>query len=80
MKYKKKPLEVDVLQYTGSNYQDIERFIGKPGFYGQAFTSILIPTLEGDMVASIGDYIIKGIKGEFYPCRKDIFELTYEPV
>ena len=41
---------------------------------------ILIPTLEGDMKASPGDYIIKGVKGEFYPCKPDIFELTYEPV
>jgi hypothetical protein len=39
-----------------------------------------IQTLEGDMIASIGDYIIKGIKGEFYPCKPDIFEQTYEKV
>lgn len=41
---------------------------------------ILIPTLEGDMKALPGDYIIKGVKGEFYPCKPDIFELTYEQV
>jgi len=40
----------------------------------------VIKTLEGDMVASIGDYIIRGIKGEYYPCKPDIFEMTYEPV
>jgi hypothetical protein len=40
----------------------------------------LIPTLEGDMKCSKGDYVIKGVKGEFYPCKPDIFELTYEIV
>jgi hypothetical protein len=39
-----------------------------------------IKTLEGDMTANVGDYIIKGVKGEFYPCKPDIFEQTYEPV
>ncbi len=42
--------------------------------------SITIHTLEGDLLASPGDYIIKGVKGEFYPCKPDIFEQTYEPV
>ena len=37
-----------------------------------------IQTLEGSMIASVGDYIIKGVKGEFYPCKPDIFEMTYE--
>ena len=41
---------------------------------------ISIPTLEGTMIASPGDYIIRGVQGEFYPCRADIFEQTYEPV
>jgi hypothetical protein len=41
---------------------------------------ILINTLEGNMKASIGDWIIKGVKGEFYPCKPDIFEMTYEPL
>lgn len=39
---------------------------------------MIIPTLEGDMEASLGDYIIKGVNGEFYPCKPDIFEKTYE--
>jgi hypothetical protein len=41
---------------------------------------VVIETLEGNMTADKGDYIIKGIKGEFYPCKPDIFELTYEKV
>ena len=47
-------------------------FKDKGGFY--------IPTLEGNMKANIGDYIIKGINGEFYPCKPDIFDKTYEEV
>ncbi len=41
---------------------------------------IVIPTLEGNMVGEIGDWIIKGVKGEFYPCKPDIFDTSYEPV
>ena len=44
------------------------------------FTGFLIETLEGTMQASVGDYIICGVKGEFYPCKPDIFEMTYEQV
>jgi len=40
---------------------------------------VIIPTLEGDHLANIHDWIIKGVKGEFYPCKPDIFEMTYEP-
>lgn len=41
---------------------------------------VFIHTLEGDMIVSPGDYVIKGVKGEFYPCKPDIFEQTYEPI
>jgi hypothetical protein len=49
---------------------------GKKGLDG----GIIISTLEGDMIANTGDYIIKGVNGEFYPCKPDIFKKTYEPV
>jgi hypothetical protein len=42
--------------------------------------NLVVVTLEGDMTATVGDYIIRGVKGEFYPCREDIFKLTYETV
>jgi hypothetical protein len=45
-----------------------------------ALLNIKIPTLEGEMIASIGDYIIRGVQGEYYPCKPDIFEMTYEAV
>lgn len=47
---------------------------------GPSSHTFLIRTLEGDMVASLGDWIIKGVQGEFYPCKPDVFALTYEPV
>jgi len=47
---------------------------------GDTQHTIVIRTLEGDMAASLGDYVIKGIRGEFYPCKADIFEATYERV
>ena len=86
MKYVKKPIEVEALQIFG-NITEIEEFIGNNGevYITQVgvhspVTVVIIHTLEGDMIATDGDYIIKGVKGEFYPCRKDIFEETYEEI
>lgn len=92
MKYTKKPITVEAIQFNGLNKEEIESFIGKElklelesetayvaGVAPPIF-SLTIPTLEGDMKAMRDDYIIKGIKGEFYPCKPDIFELSYYPV
>ncbi|HEP1371418.1 TPA: hypothetical protein VB420_000022 [Streptococcus pyogenes] len=76
MKYHKKPVVVEAIQFTGTNYEKIKEFIGQNTLCSTL--SIVIPTLEGDMVAQKGDYIIKGIAGEFYPCKPDVFEQTYE--
>ncbi len=75
-KYRKKPVAIEAEQYNGdpSNARL---------FCPEAFAhngQLIIPTLEGEHVASIGDYIIRGVKGEFYPCKPDVFEMTYEPV
>ena len=77
-KYKKKPVVIEAIRFTGSNYEEIREFIGKNTLCSDL--SIVIPTLEGDMIAQKGDYIIKGVKGEFYPCKPDIFNATYEVV
>ena len=90
-RYKKKPVVIEAIQWNGnSNLYEIEKFIGKPLNYdigsdtayeaGQAppFFNIFIETLEGVMKASPFDWIIKGVNGEFYPCKPDIFEATYE--
>lgn len=75
--YKKKPVVVEVLQWEGDNLIDIFKFIGKTANYGDN-SGLTISTLEGEMSAAIGDYIIKGVSGEFYPCKPDIFHKTYE--
>lgn len=78
-KYRKKPLIINAIKYTGKNIEEILSYI-KMSEISTDFTSddLLIKTLEGEMRARPGDYIIKGIAGEFYPCKPDIFESTYE--
>ena len=83
-KFVKKPVVVQAVEYNGANKEEIEAFIGKK--LDTVYTELKeplelkIPTLEGDMKASKGDYIIKGIKGEFYPCKPDIFKSIYNLV
>lgn len=83
MKFRKKPVEVEAIQYTGKNENEVmawaRKQIGHAGVvYGDR--SMVIPTLEGDMTAQPFDWIICGVKKELYPCKPDIFKLTYEPV
>lgn len=90
MKYRKKPVVVEAIQWTG-NTSEIINFVKNECSYsvddtawmvgkGIPHEKLTIHTLEGDMVASRNDYIIKGVNGEFYPCKPDIFEKTYEAV
>lgn len=83
--FRKKPVEIDAMQLIDdlANHQAIANWINSNG--GEASLSfadtwMTIHTLEGDMRADLGDWIIRGVKGEFYPCKPDIFEATYEPV
>lgn len=77
-KYRKKPVIIKAIQYNGDNKVEIQLFIGK--YINDKNGSLQIKTLEGTMFAKKGDYIIKGIKGEFYPCKPDIFGKTYEEI
>lgn len=80
-KYRKKPVVIEATRYTGENCKDIVTFAkGAKDWVRADKEKVIIQTLEGDMVANIGDYIIKGVNGEFYPCKPDIFEKTYEIV
>ena len=76
--FRKIPVVIEALQYTG-NYDEVMAFIGanKCDIIEE---QIVIHTLEGDMRADYNDWIIKGIQGEFYPCKPDIFKETYEEV
>jgi hypothetical protein len=87
MKFRKKPVVVEAQQLF--TYHDAPRIVewiescGGKATYGQQKNGpveVLISTLEGVMRADIGDWIIKGVNGEFYPCKPDIFKATYEPV
>lgn len=83
MKYRKKPVVIEAIQFTGKNGGDVCNFVGKFLAYtadGSGDSYLSIHTLEGVMRASAGDWIIKGVNGEFYPCKPDIFEKTYEEV
>ncbi|WP_427017844.1 hypothetical protein ACQCSX_04315 [Pseudarthrobacter sp. P1] len=78
-KYRKKPVVIEAMQLNLFNSDAIEGFVGGDlGLHPEG--GIIIATLEGPMRARIGDFIIKGVAGEFYPCRSDIFAATYEEV
>lgn len=93
MKFVKKPVVIEAIEWTGDNLLEIVRFMGQrtPNFENALESDkwdeykeivdrdgLIIKTLEGQHIASIGDWIIKGIKGEFYPCKPDIFAMTYD--
>lgn len=78
IKARKKPVEIEAIQFTGLNWGDIETFV-PVGKYNNDGTFQIV-TLEGEHKCSIGDYVIKGVKGEFYPCKPDIFLMTYEAI
>ena len=87
MKYRKKPVEIEAMHFTLESKDRVFNWItcnkvadwGEDDGEGNAEPVIRIQTLEGDMIARPGDWVIKGVKGEFYPCKPDIFEATYEP-
>ena len=89
MKFRKKPVVIEATQWNGTkeSYDEIIEFITGKQFWlkdGSLYNAdnlnqpIIIHTMEGDMTASVGDWIIRGIQGEFYPCNSMIFEATYE--
>lgn len=93
MKFVKKPVVIEAVEWTGENLIEVVCFVGQkaPALHKAvesgkwdeyreivARDGLIIKTLEGQHIASIGDWIIKGIKGEFYPCKPDIFALTYD--
>lgn len=91
-KFKKKPVVIDAVQWSGNNLHEIMAFTDvnfatqPSNWKWEEYEDLVcreglkIFTLEGAMLASVGDWIIKGVNGEFYPCKPDIFEKTYEPV
>jgi hypothetical protein len=91
MKFRKKPVVIEARLITPETAEEIGVWCGATKCVHKSYNSYLwgwglpieqrslsIRTLEGDHTASMGDWVIKGIKGEFYPCKPDIFEMTYE--
>lgn len=83
-KYKTKPCEIEAIKWTGDNFEEIAKFTNCKAYMELMYSSmkeeLIIKTLEGDMMATVGDYIIKGLKGEFYPCKSDVFHKKYEEI
>lgn len=82
-KFRKKPVEIEAVQFlaTKESFDEIQKMEGlrwRPGQMGSE--TFIVETLEGEHIASKGDWIIKGIAGEFYPCKPDIFAATYDSV
>ena len=80
MKYRKKPVVIDAVIWTGENVKEIMDFMSWRNASHDEKNGLVIHTLEGSHYALVGDFIIKGVKGEFYPCKSEIFHLTYEAV
>lgn len=91
--YRKKPVVIEAIQWNGTNHREMFNFLGGEdtdyitasglNFYidwDKVEGGLIIKTLEGEHIASLDDFIIKGVQGEFYPCKPDIFNLTYEKV
>jgi hypothetical protein len=76
---RKKPVEVDIIRWTGTNQVQIQNFFGDiyPGF-GQG--NVFFYAFDDEVTAEPGDYIIKGVEGEFYPCKPSVYQKTYERV
>lgn len=78
-RYKTKPCEIEAIQWTGKNIIEILDW-GQGKILWNDVDDLFIDTLEGRMKANINDYIIKGLRGEYYPCKPDVFEKKYEAI
>ena len=88
MKFRKKPVVIEAMQYTKENIMEVMNFVERLSekhncesmYYDVEKNEYFIKTLEGNMKISKYDYLIQGVNGEFYPCKPDIFDKTYEAV
>lgn len=83
--YRQKPVCIEAIQWTGKNENEVAAFCPDCYWDGELPVTeengvLVVKTPEGQLIASFGDFIIKGVHGEFYPCKPDIFEKTYELV
>ena len=80
-KYRKKPVVVEAVRYDGTveSYSDCCGMVPGTNLELRAGGGFEVPTLEGAMLCRVGDWLIRGVKGELYPCKPDVFAATYEP-
>ena len=93
LRFTKKPVTIEAIQWTGKNLREVITFTDDhpdtrshhADMAWEAYANLVardglkIYTLEGELLANVGDWIIRGVKGEYYPCKPDIFEATYSP-
>ena len=82
-KFRKKPVVIEAQQFTEETKNQVFNWVTGnkySSFDGEGKPTLIIETLEGNHTADVGDWVIKGVKGEFYPCKPEIFALTYEAV
>lgn len=89
-RYRKKPVVIEAWRWTGEVTEELKGIVTKPPFVfsykskslncNEVVLELTVETLDGTMIISAGDYIIRGVNGEYYPCNPDIFEKTYEKV
>jgi hypothetical protein len=78
--YRKKPVTIEAVKWNGKNAKEILEFMDWRNVDHDDKNGLVIHTLEGNHSATVGDMIIKGVAGEFYPCKPEIFEATYDAV
>lgn len=79
-KFKKNPIIIEAIQWLGNNFEELEEFSSERNIVSNQDGTLTIETLEGNHIAKKKDWIIRGIKGEIYPCKPDIFEKTYQEI
>lgn len=79
-KFRKKPVVIEAMKWCGDNFQELEEFGSQRHIISNPDGTLTIETLEGNHTAQKGDWIIRGVQGEVYPCKPDIFEMTYEAI
>lgn len=86
-RYVKRPIVIRAVKWTGYNFDEISEFVKGQSltlyntlYNNLGITKLIIETLEGDMYAEVGDYIIQGVHGEYYSCKPNIFTETYEEI
>jgi hypothetical protein len=77
LRYRKKPVVIDAIRWTGENRDEVESW--SAGQVRCDGVSAVVDTLEGQLRGDVGDWIIRGVQGEYYPCKNEIFLATYEP-